>query len=148
MAEDEQYLRNLFQAMSTAWNNGDGEAFGTCFTEDCDYVTFNGQHLEGRKAVAEVHQQLFDGVLRGSTMNHDIKDIRFLNSDTAIVHVVGAVKLRWQKSTPKGRDSINTNVAVKRNGVWKITAFHNCRIKGPNWIQKILMKTSGAGKKK
>lgn len=141
MRNDEQALRDLFHDLSERWNQGDGEAYGTCLTEGCDYVTFNGQHLKGRKEVAKVHQQLFDGVLKGSKMAHSVKDIRFLTPDLAIVHVVGAVNLRWQKKAPKGRDSINTNVVIKENGEWKITAFHNCRIKDANWIQKLLMKS-------
>lgn len=148
MANDEESLKNLFQAMSKAWNSGDGEAFGACFTGDCDYVTFNGQHLKGRKAIAKVHQELFDGVLKRSKMEGDgIKDIRFLTSEIAIVHGVGAVRLRWQRKAPKGRESINTNVVIKKNGEWKIAAFHNCRIKNPNWVQKLFMK-SNSGKEK
>lgn len=139
LANDQEALKQLFQAMSAAWNNSDGEAFGKCFTNNCDYVTFNGQHLKGRKEIAEVHQELFDGVLRGSKMNHRVKDIRYLSPNLAIVHVVGAVKLRWQKNAPKGRESINTNVSIKENGEWKITAFHNCRIKEPKGFVKWLM---------
>lgn len=148
MKNDEQVLKNLIRTVSDTWNIGDGKAYGTCFTEDCDYVTFNGQHLKGRGNVAEVHQELFDGVLKGSEMHHDVKDIRFITPDTAIVHVLGAIQLRWQKRAPKGRESINTNVAIKRDGEWKITAFHNCRIKDPNWIQRLLMKSSNKKKDK
>ena len=141
---EEQDIRNLFQDMSIAWNKGDGKAFGECFTENCDYITYNGQLLRGREAVSEVHQQLFDSFLKGSKMGGDdgIADIRFLTPDIAIVHGKGVIKLKWQKKPPKGRQSINTNVVVKENGKWKIDAFHNSRIKDPNWIQKLLVKAN------
>ncbi|MEH7355125.1 SgcJ/EcaC family oxidoreductase [Neobacillus drentensis] len=120
-------------------NSGEGDTYAACFTDDVDYVTFFGKHLKGRQSVAVSHQKLFDGIMRGSTMVADIKQLRFLSSDIAIIHGVGAIKMRWQKKAPKTRDSINTNVAVRKNGEWKFSAFHNCRIKRPNFIQKIFM---------
>jgi uncharacterized protein (TIGR02246 family) len=58
----------LFAKMCEAWNKGNGELFGSCFTEDADYVTFMGQHLKGRKQIADVHQMLFAGPLKGSVL--------------------------------------------------------------------------------
>ena len=141
----ETELKDLFNKLVAGWNSGEGETYAACFTDDVDYVTFFGQHLKGRQSVAVSHQKLFDGIMRGSTMVADIKQIRFLSSDIAIIHGVGAIKMRWQKKAPKTRNSINTNVAVRENGEWKLSAFHNCRIKRPNFIQRILMRE---GKKK
>ncbi|MDF2668456.1 MAG: hypothetical protein K0R67_762 [Paenibacillus sp.] len=134
-------LRAMFVSLAKAWDNGDGAAFADCFTEDCDYVTFSGDHLKGRKEVADMHQKLFDGVLRGSKMEGEgVSSIRFISNELAIVHNVGTIRLRWQKKAPKGRNSINTNVVVKEHGTWRISAFHNCRIKAPNFVQKWMMK--------
>jgi uncharacterized protein (TIGR02246 family) len=134
-------MEQLFREMLEAWNAGDGKRFGTCFTEEADYITFNGQQLSSRKEIADVHQELFEGPLRGSIMEVSQEPlIRFLNDETAIVHQVGTVKLRWQKRAPENRKSINTNVVVKENGEWKITAFHNCRIKNMNPVVKKLLK--------
>ncbi|MDR6549534.1 SgcJ/EcaC family oxidoreductase [Paenibacillus qinlingensis] len=138
--QDQKEILAVFTALSKAWNDHDGQAFGACFTEDADYVTFNGQHLKGRQAISDVHQVLFDGILRGSSMvEGGSLNIRFVTSDMAIAHAVGAIKLRWQKKAPKNRDSINTNVVIKEKGQWKIAAFHNCRIQRPNFIQKWFM---------
>ncbi|CAH1197060.1 hypothetical protein PAECIP111891_01044 [Paenibacillus allorhizoplanae] len=135
--QDQKEIFAIFTALSKSWNDHDGQAFGACFTEDADYVTFNGQHLKGRQAIADIHQELFEGILRGSVMvEGGSLNIRFVTPDMAIVHAVGAIRLRWQKKAPKNRDSINTNVVVKEKGEWKITAFHNCRIQSPNVIQR------------
>ncbi|GGB58368.1 SgcJ/EcaC family oxidoreductase [Virgibacillus dakarensis] len=133
-------INNLFETMYSAWSNGDGAAYATCFTEDVDYVTFFGQHIKGKQEVKTSHQELFDGVLKGSQMQGRITDIRFLNEHTVIVHCVGNTKMRWQKNYSKNRESINTNVLIKQNGEWKISAFHNCRIKEPNFLAKWFMK--------
>ncbi|MFM1655201.1 SgcJ/EcaC family oxidoreductase [Brevibacillus sp. B_LB10_24] len=129
--KDVKAIGEIFAALREAWNRGDGAAFGECFTEDADYVTFSGQHLKGRKQIAEVHQWLFDGPLKGSLLESSAQTEllpRFVTSEVAIVHGLGEVKLSETHSDPDDRSSINTNVVVKRNGAWKITAFHNCRI--------------------
>jgi uncharacterized protein (TIGR02246 family) len=36
---DDQQLRALFQQACQAWTDGDPEAYGACFTADCDYVS-------------------------------------------------------------------------------------------------------------
>lgn len=135
-------IESLFEKIKLAWGKGDGEAYGACFTEDADYVTFQGEHLQGRKAIADTHQELWNSVLKGSTLEGEIKKIRFVTPDIAIFHGLGVVKLKWQKTAPKKRDSINTNVAVKQNGEWKIAAFQNSRISGPSLMQKIFTKLS------
>jgi len=129
--ENRKAIEALFARLDDAWNKGDGEAFGLCFTEDADYVTFMGQHLKGRKQIAEVHQRLFDGLLKGSVMTANAaSDVepRFLTAEVAIVHRVGEVQLAGAAKDATDRKSMNTNVVVKQHGEWKITAFHNCRI--------------------
>jgi uncharacterized protein (TIGR02246 family) len=140
MSNDEKQIRQVFDAMAAAWDKGDAQLFSSYFTEDCDYVTFAGDHLEGRKANADTHAVLLNGILRGSKLKGSIKKVRFLTPDIALVHGVGVVQLRWQKTAPKGRNSINTNVFVRQQGEWKVTAFHNCRIRKPGFFQKLFMK--------
>lgn len=139
--QDEQDIHAVFNRLRLAWNEHNGQAFGDCFTAEADYVTFSGEHIKGRQAIGDVHQKLFEGILRGSEMAEGGSiSIRFINNDMAIVHCIGAIRLRWQKKAPKNRDSINTNVLLKEKDGWKIAAFHNCRIQPPNFIQKWFMK--------
>jgi uncharacterized protein (TIGR02246 family) len=138
---DEKNITQLFADAASAWDSGNGKRYASHFTENCDYVTFFGEHIKGEQAIAGSHQQLFDSfVMKGSTLHQQVKDIRFLTADIAIVHCVGAVKLRFQKKAPTSRQSINTNIVVRQNGQWKITAFHNCRVQKPNFIQRLFMK--------
>ncbi|KQL54393.1 hypothetical protein AN964_13395 [Heyndrickxia shackletonii] len=138
-SKEEEKINELFNEMFSAWSSGDGKAFANCFTEEVDYVTFFGQHLKGKKEVEISHQNLFNGILKGSQMQGRITSIRFINENIAIVHCIGNTKMPKQKDYPKNRESINTNVLVKQNEEWKISAFHNCRIKEPNFIIKWFM---------
>lgn len=137
---DKEDINVLFHELFSAWCHGDGTAFANCFTEDVDYITFFGQHLKGSKEVESSHQELFNGVLKGSQMQGRIMNIRFLNNELAIVHCIGNTKMPSQKKYSEKRESINTNIVIKQNGKWMITAFHNCRVKEPNFFIKWLMK--------
>ncbi len=129
----------LFQTMSDAWTDGDAARFASCFTEEADYVTFAGLLLRGRKAIEETHRELFAGLLKGSSLVGDSLSVHFLSPHVAVAHAIGTVKLRWQKKPPTARKSINTNVIIKENGLWKIAAFHNCRIRKPGLIRRLMM---------
>lgn len=41
---DERAIRELFEKLLEDWARGDGEAYGSRFTEDADYVAFDGSH--------------------------------------------------------------------------------------------------------
>ena len=129
--DDVRAIAELFARLGDAWNRGDEEAYAECFTEDADYVTFMGQHLKGKRQIADAHHMLFHGLLKGSTLvsSADTDPApRFISPDAAIVHAVGEIRLPVPAPNAEDRRSINTNVVVKRNGEWKLTAFHNCRI--------------------
>lgn len=124
----------LFMQAAQAWNEGNGGRYASFFTEDCDYVTFDGLHIRGNAENETFHHKLFTGFLKGSKLVGTIRSIRFINPDVAIVHQTGGIQLRFQKRFSKARLSINTNVLVREQGLWKISAFHNCRIQKPPFI--------------
>src|SRR5450759_5517918 len=84
-AADEKALSVLFQQMMDGWNQGDGQVFAAPFTEDADYVIIDGMHIKGRETIAFGHQHIFDTVYKGSKMEGQVKDIRFLSPDIAPV---------------------------------------------------------------
>ena len=127
--EDIEAIKNLEKVSADGWAAGDGKLMASVYTEKADYVTFNGEWLKSRKEIDLLHQELFDGVLEGSSIaNREIRNIRFLTDRVAIVHVTGAVKQKGKKDPAKSRDSIQTLVALKTDGKWALTAFHNARI--------------------
>jgi uncharacterized protein (TIGR02246 family) len=133
IASDETAIRQLFMNLEHSWNAGNAPAYGECFTPDSDYITFEGGHLQGRAANANAHQKLFETFLKGSKLQGQITDLRFLAPDVAVLHATGNVKLRWQSRPAPGRKSIQTYVAVKQNGLWRFAAFHNARIAQRDW---------------
>ena len=126
---DDQQLRALFQRLCRAWTDGDAEAYGACFTADCDYVSFDGTRTHGREDVVESHDKLFRGVLFGSALVGEVESIRYIADDVAVLHGNGSVLVAWRTSLPKRRRTRNTLVVVRGTEGWRFTAIHNGRIR-------------------
>ena len=126
---DRAAIRDLFERLLEDWARGDGEAYGSRFTEDADYVAFDGTRTVGRERISTSHQQLFDRYLRGTRLTGRIESIRFLGPDVAIVHASGGTILGGKTRPSPERDSIQTLVAVRGDGGWRFAAFHNSRVR-------------------
>jgi uncharacterized protein (TIGR02246 family) len=111
------------------WNRGSGEDYAAVFAEDGDLVGFDGTHFEGRAEIAPFHQELFDKWLKGTRLVGRVKDVRFLSSDVALMHAVGSTVMRGKSEPSPERDSIQTLVAVRRDGKWRLAAFQNTRLR-------------------
>lgn len=94
------------------------------FTPDADYVTFLGSHHKGRDAIAASYAPLFKKLPRGSRLDFEITQLRFLTPDVALVHAKGAVAKagrRWTRRNVR----VNTTIAVRSDGQWLLAASQN-----------------------
>jgi uncharacterized protein (TIGR02246 family) len=114
----EEEIRALLARMFDAWGRGDGEAYASCFTEDCDYITFNGIHLRGRAENAELHGPLFRTVLRGSRLSAEVESIDFLAPGVALMHTAGDGR----------KKSYQTYVLTKAGESWLVRSFQNTKV--------------------
>jgi uncharacterized protein (TIGR02246 family) len=126
---DEAAVRDLFRRLLDDWGRGDGAAYGSRFTGDADYVAFDGSHTRGREEISSSHQQLFDGFLKGTRLTGQLLSVKFPSPDAALVHATGGTVMRGKTKPSPERDSIQTLVAVRRDGVWRFAAFHNTRVR-------------------
>ena len=128
-SRDEAAVRALYQELMDGWNQGSGAAFAAVFTEDGDLIGFDGTHFKGRQEIAPFHQQLFDKWLKGSRLVGQVKDVRFLSPDVALMHAVGGTVMRGKSEPSPERDSIQTLVATRQEGdQWHLAAFQNTRL--------------------
>jgi uncharacterized protein (TIGR02246 family) len=88
--DDDSSIRLRLARLYDAWARGDGDAYAACFTEESDYITFNGIHLRTRAENAELHGALFRSVLKGTKLSAEIESLKFLSSSVALVHTVGS----------------------------------------------------------
>jgi uncharacterized protein (TIGR02246 family) len=126
---DEAAIEAVFRRLADAWNGGDMEAFGALFEEDADYVVFNGIHLKGRRQIAEVHGQLFQGPLKGTRIEGGGgQTVRMLCPHVALVHSSGGLRRPGESDVSPEQNSVQTFVLVKRGDGWRIAAFQNTRV--------------------
>jgi uncharacterized protein (TIGR02246 family) len=126
---DEQGIRALHQRVLDGWNQGSGAAFAGPFSEDARFVGFDGSVFEGRREIADSHQELFDRWMKGSRLVGEGIDVTFVRDDVAVVHAAGGTIARRKSEPAPERDSIQTLVAVRDGETWSFVAFQNTRIR-------------------
>ena len=126
---DEAKILALFEDLLGDWGRGDAEAYGSRFTEDADYVAFDGTRTRGRREIAASHQQLFDRFLKGTRLTGRVLSIKFPSPDVALIHATGGTVMRGKTKPSPERDSIQTLVAVREGAEWRFAAFHNSRVR-------------------
>ena len=62
-SDDEAAIRTLYQQMIDGWNKGSGQAFAAPYTDDSDFIGFDGTYMKGRQQIDSFHQELFDKFL-------------------------------------------------------------------------------------
>ncbi|MEU6022092.1 SgcJ/EcaC family oxidoreductase [Micromonospora sp. NPDC047134] len=129
MTMDDRRIRELFDRLMQAWTDNDAAAYGACFTDDSDYVSYDGTRAVGRRDMQEAHDRLFRGVLAGSALVGEIESIRYVTDGVAIVHGTASVLMPWRSRLPKRRLSRQTLVAVRTDQGWRFTALHNGRVR-------------------
>ena len=118
---DVDAIRSLVDQQVKGWAAGDPEAYASVFTADADYVTFLGSRHKGREAIAGSYAPLFKRLLRGSHLDIDIVQVRFVTPDVALVQATAAVR----KGVRRRSTRINTSVAVRTDGRWRFAASQN-----------------------
>ncbi|MGW5378526.1 SgcJ/EcaC family oxidoreductase [Nocardia sp. NPDC003999] len=126
---DDLALRDLFDNLMQTWTDNDAAAYAALFTEDSDYVSYDGTRAMGRSEHQANHAKLFRGVLAGSALVGDLESIRFVTPDAAILHGTASVLMPWRSRLPERRLSRQTLVTVRTDQGWKITALHNGRVR-------------------
>lgn len=126
-AADEDAIRAIHRQMIDAWNVGDGAAFAAPFTDDADFVVFEGTHLKGRQQIASFTQQIFDTVVKGSRLEGEVKFVRLLSPVLAVMHSTVRTTLRGQAEASPGRDSMQLTIVTKRDGEWRGEGLLNAR---------------------
>jgi len=124
-AADEAAMRESVKQLETGWNTKSGAVFAKPFAEDADYVVINGMYFKGRADIQTAHQRIFDTIFKDTKISLTVKQIRFLRSDVAVVHVNGHRDGPTKELTG---DAILTLVMTKEQQGWTIAAFQNTSV--------------------
>jgi uncharacterized protein (TIGR02246 family) len=109
------------------WNAHDAHLFASAFAPDADLTNVRGVSASGRENIEQFHAQAFQRMFMQSHQTAEVKKIRFLKPDVAVVDV------RWEMTgalTPDGvsrpvRTGLLDLVFTSSSGSWLITVMHN-----------------------
>jgi uncharacterized protein (TIGR02246 family) len=109
------------------WNAHDAHLFASAFAPDADFTNVRGVGASGRENIEQYHAQAFQKMFMQSHQIAEVKKIRFLKPDVAVVDV------RWEMTgalTPEGvsrpvRNGLLDLVCTSSGGTWLITVMHN-----------------------
>jgi len=124
-AADEAALRENVKTLENGWNTKSGALFAKPFAEDADYVVINGMYIKGRETIASAHQRIFDTIYKDTKLALNVKQVRFLRPDVAVVHVTGQ---RTGVGQEQVQEAIITLIMTKEKQGWTIAAFQNTSI--------------------
>lgn len=121
---DRAAIEGIVTRLESAWNAGDGAAFGEPFASDADFVNIRAEHFRGREAIANGHSAIFRTIYAGSRNRLTVGSLRPLRPGVALVHVTAAL------DAPSGplagqHTALFSAVLTKGPGGWEIASFHN-----------------------
>ncbi len=109
------------------WNTHDAHLFASAFAADSDFTNVRGVGASGRENIEKFHAQAFQKMFMQSHQTAEVKRIRFLKPDVAVVDV------RWEMTgalSPEGasiplRTGLLDLVFTSSSNGWLITVMHN-----------------------
>jgi uncharacterized protein (TIGR02246 family) len=120
---DEPAVLAVLDAVYAAWVDNDADAFVAPYARDATAV-HTGTVMPNRDAVRATMAAGFAGPLKGSAGIHEVQSVRFVGADTALVLSRGAIRFAGQDELTSR--TLDGWVLGKRNGTWRVEAFHNC----------------------
>jgi uncharacterized protein (TIGR02246 family) len=128
--QDEAAIRKVIAATTELFNRHDAKGFVQHYTPDADLVTVRGEVMKGTAEIEAGLNRIFLSRAGGATLREVEASIRLLAPDVALAHVTnelsGLVGPGGER-LPAHRER-SVRVFVKKDGVWKVTAFHNTRL--------------------
>ena len=120
----ELQISGVFDQLTEAWRIGNGNAWADAFVDDADFTVWFGLAIKGKEQIAWGHQLIFDNFYADTVFEFDIRQIRFVRPDVAIVHLSGSV-VRNGENLPAEPDAVPMVVLEQVGDDWKIVAFQN-----------------------
>ncbi|MCW2550105.1 MAG: hypothetical protein JWN96_4565 [Mycobacterium sp.] len=122
-----QVARDVLHRLETAWNGGDGEAFGAEYTATASFVTIRGEHITGATAIGQGHGGIFRTIYAGSVNTMELAAVQQISEDVLIT--VAASTLDCPTGPLVGiHRATSTSVLVRHpveEGRWQIAATQN-----------------------
>ena len=126
-AKDEAAIRAIIVSLSDAWTKGDAQLWGKQFAEDADFTAWMGAYVKGREVITSEHGRIFQTIYKGTKLRMNVRSIRFLRKDVAVVLAEGSV-VKKEEEFPSTPQVVPAIILTKEKGQWQIVVFQNTRV--------------------
>ena len=124
LSPDESAVRALYQQLLDSWNKRRADSFAALFAVDGYSIGFDGSQLIGQGEIASTLHQIFADHPTAPYISK-VKEVRLLSPEVALLRaIVGMVPVGQANIVP-ALNAIQTLVAQKRDGTWRIVHFQN-----------------------
>ena len=117
-------VHELYRGLLDAWNKRDAQVFGAFYAEDGNQIGFDGSQMNGRAEIETHLRQIFADHMTATYVGK-VREIRFLNDETVLLRSVVGMIPHGQTDINPATNAIQSLVAVKRGGQWRVALFHN-----------------------
>jgi uncharacterized protein (TIGR02246 family) len=117
-------VRMLYAHMLEGWNARSGEAFAAPFAEDGEVIGFDGSQQTGRTEITTAMGQIFADHPTGRYV-WKVRGVRLITPDVALLRAVAGLVAAGQAQIAPALNAVQTLVASKREGQWRIILFQN-----------------------
>jgi uncharacterized protein (TIGR02246 family) len=116
-------VESLYRALLDAWNRTDAAGFASLFLPEGQSVGFDGSEMDGAEQIRTSLEAIFADH-RPATYVGKVRSVHVLSAEAALLRAVAGMV------PPQGSDlnenlAIQSLVAVRRDGGWRIALWHN-----------------------
>ena len=123
-SSDEAAISALYQQLLDSWNRHNAHDFAALVAEDGNLVGFDGSQSNGRAEIELQIGQIFADHQTAAYVGK-IREVRFLTADVALLRAVVGMVQPGQSDLNPAVNAIQSLVAAKRDGTWRIALFQN-----------------------
>ncbi|HZR44095.1 MAG TPA: SgcJ/EcaC family oxidoreductase [Ktedonobacteraceae bacterium] len=121
---DETEVRALYRELLDSWNRRSADAYATLFVDDGNVIGFDGSQMNGQAEIASTLQQIFSDHVTAPYVSK-VSDVRFLTPEVTVLRAIVGMVPPGQADINPAVNAIQTLVAIRRDGTWRISLFQN-----------------------
>jgi uncharacterized protein (TIGR02246 family) len=122
--DEEAQVRALHSQILERWNERDAQALSALYAEDGHLVGFDGSAIDGKAEIESTINGIFAHHQTGVYVGK-IREVIFLAANAAVVRAVVGMAAPGESDLDPALNAIQTLVAAKRDGAWRVTLFQN-----------------------
>ena len=122
--DSDRGLRDLYARLLETWDKRNARDFALLFTSDGSLVGFDGSQVNGQ---LEIGAHLTEVFSHHQTPRYVgiVSEVRVLSPDVALLRANAGLIPADKEDIDPGLNAVQSLVAVRKAGTWKIAHFHN-----------------------